>query len=54
VRFPIGIWSSDQNLVGKPANLTFSGPDKKTLYTVGSGAIYRVQLLAQGIKGRRK
>ena len=51
---PIGIWSSDQNLVGKPANLTFSGPDKKTLYTVGSGAVYRVQLLAQGLKGRRK
>ena len=51
---PIGIWGGEQNLLGKPANLTFSGPDKKTLYTVGSGAVYRVQLLAQGFKGRGK
>jgi gluconolactonase len=51
---PIGIWGGEQNMLSKPANLTFSGADKKTLYTVGSGAIYRVQLLAQGIKGRRK
>jgi gluconolactonase len=51
---PIGMWRDEQNLFGKPANLTFSGPDKKTLYTVGSGAVYRVQLLAQGLKGNRK
>jgi gluconolactonase len=41
-------------MLSKPANLTFAGPDKKTLYTVGSGAVYRVQLLAQGFKGRGK
>lgn len=51
---PIGVWGSEQNIDGKPANLTFTGPDKKTLYTVGSGAVYRVQLLAQGFKGRGK
>lgn len=51
---PIGIWGGEQNMLSKPANLTFSGPDKKTLYTVGSGAVYRVQLLAQGLPGRRK
>src|SRR6266545_2802232 len=38
---PIGVWGGEQNIEGKPANLTFAGPDKKTLYTVGSGAVYR-------------
>ncbi len=51
---PIGVWGGEQNIEGKPANLTFAGPDKKTLYTVGSGAVYRAQLLAQGFKGRGK
>jgi len=41
-------------LTGKPQNLAFSGHDRKTLYTVGSNAIYRVQLLASGIKSRGK
>jgi gluconolactonase len=55
-------------------SVAFSGPDKKTLYVVGSGAlgpdgrefvtpegvrnnaktIYRIQMLAQGFKGRAK
>ncbi len=51
---PIGIWGGEQNSLRKPQNLTFAGPDRKTLYTVGSNAIYRVQLLAQGFKGRGK
>jgi len=51
---PIGIWGGEQNMLRKPQNLTFAGPDRKTLYTVGSNAIYRVQLLAQGFKGRGK
>jgi gluconolactonase len=37
-----------------PQNLAFAGPDKKTLYLVGRGAAYKVQLLAQGFKGRAK
>ena len=51
---PSGVWGGEQTIDGKPANLTFAGPDKKTLYTVGSGAVYRVQMLAQGFKGRGK
>jgi gluconolactonase len=30
---PIGIWGGEQNMLRKPQNLAFSGPDKKTLYT---------------------
>jgi gluconolactonase len=51
---PIGLWGADQNRLEKPQNLTFAGPDRKSLYTVGSNAIYRVQLLAAGIKSRGK
>ena len=51
---PIGIWGGEQNMLDKPANLAFSGPDKRTLYTVGSNAVYRVRLLAQGFKARGK
>ena len=51
---PIGLWGGEQNRLQKPQNLTFAGPDRKMLYTVGSNAIYRVQLLAQGIKSRGK
>ena len=51
---PIGIWGGEQNMLRKPQNLTFAGPDKKTLYTVGANAVYRVQLLASGIKNRGK
>jgi gluconolactonase len=38
----------------KPQNLAFSGPDKKTLYVVGGGVVFKVQMLAQGFKGRAK
>jgi gluconolactonase len=37
-----------------PQNLAFAGSDRKTLYVVGSGAAYRVQMLAAGYKGRSK
>jgi gluconolactonase len=37
-----------------PQNLAFAGPDKKTLYVVGRGAAFKVQMLAQGFKGRAK
>jgi gluconolactonase len=37
-----------------PQNLAFAGPDKKTLYVVGRNAAWKVQLLAQGHKGRAK
>jgi gluconolactonase len=35
-------------------NLAFAGPDKKTLYIVGRGAAFKVELQAQGFKGRAK
>jgi gluconolactonase len=38
----------------RPQNLAFAGPDKKTLYICGQGAVYRVQMIAQGYKGRAK
>jgi len=37
-----------------PQNIAFAGPDKKTLYIVGRGAAYKVQMLAQGFSGRVK
>ena len=37
-----------------PQNLAFAGADKKTLYVVGRGAAYKVQMLASGFKGRAK
>jgi len=35
-------------------NLTFAGPDKKTLYLVGRGAAWKIQMLSQGYKGRAR
>lgn len=37
-----------------PQNLAFAGPDKKTLYVVGRGAAFRIQMIAQGFKDRAK
>ncbi len=33
-----------------PQNIAFAGPDKKTLYIVGDGAVWKVAMLAQGPK----
>jgi gluconolactonase len=37
-----------------PQNLAFAGKDKKTLYVVGRGAAFQVQMIAQGFTGRAK
>lgn len=37
-----------------PQNLSFAGPDKKTLYVVGRGVASRVPMIAQGIKERAR
>jgi gluconolactonase len=37
-----------------PQNLSFAGPDKKTLYVVGRGVASKVQMLAQGLKERAR
>jgi gluconolactonase len=37
-----------------PQNIAFAGPGKTTLYVVGSGAAYKIQMLAAGFMGRAK
>jgi gluconolactonase len=37
-----------------PQNLAFAGPDKNTLYVVGRGAAFKVDLLTPGFRGRAK
>lgn len=37
-----------------PQNLAFAGPDRKTLYIVGDGAVWKVAMLAQGPRERAK
>ena len=48
------VWGGETFQLRKPQNLAFAGPDKKTLYIVGAGAVYKVQMLAQGFLGRAK
>lgn len=38
----------------KPQNLAFAGPDKKQLYVVGSGSVWRLAVLTAGYAGRAK
>ena len=37
-----------------PQAIAFAGPDKKTLYVVGRGAVYKIAMVAQGYLGRAK
>jgi len=37
-----------------PNNLAFAGPDRKTLFIVARGAVYKVPTIAEGYKGRAK
>jgi gluconolactonase len=37
-----------------PNNLAFAGADKKILYIVARGAVYKVGMSAEGYKGRAK
>jgi gluconolactonase len=37
-----------------PQSVGFAGPQKKTLYIVGRGALYKTQMIAEGIKSRAK
>lgn len=37
-----------------PQAIAFAGPDKKTLYVVGRGAVWKVAMIAQGYLGRAK
>ena len=38
----------------RPQSVGFAGPDKRTLYIVGQGALYKTRTLAQGIQSRAK
>ena len=51
---PKGEYLGTDSRLGPPQNLAFAGADKKTLYIVGRGAAYRVQMLSQGYRGRAK
>jgi gluconolactonase len=37
-----------------PQNLAFAGPQKKTLYVVGRGAVYKIAVLSPGVASRAK
>lgn len=48
------IWGGEQFMLRKPQNVAFAGPDRRTLYIVGSGAVFKVQTLTQGVQNRAK
>ncbi len=56
----VQVFSSDGKHLGtipvsrSPQNIAFAGPDKKTLYIVGRGAAWKVQMLTAGFLGRAK
>lgn len=35
-------------------SIAFGGPERRTLYAVGGGAVYRIPLLVRGVRGRAK
>jgi gluconolactonase len=41
-------WGADNDRIRKPQNVAFGGPDRKTLYIVGAGTIFKVRTLSQG------
>jgi gluconolactonase len=48
------IWGGEQFMLRKPQNVAFAGPGKRTLFIVGSGAVFKVETLAQGVQNRAK
>ena len=41
-------WGAENDNIRKPQNLAFGGADRKTLYIVGAGTVYKVRTLSQG------
>ena len=41
-------WGAENDRIRKPQNVAFGGPDRKTLYIVGAGTIFKVRTLSQG------
>jgi gluconolactonase len=48
------VWGGEVFRLRKPQNVAFGGPDRRTLYIVGAGAVFKVRTLAQGITSRAK
>jgi gluconolactonase len=48
------IWGGERFMLRKPQNVAFAGPGKRTLFIVGSGAVFKVPTLAQGVQHRAK
>jgi gluconolactonase len=51
---PEGVAIGIIELPRQPQNLAFAGPDKRWLYILGRGAVYRIHVLASGFGGRAK
>ena len=41
-------WGAENSNIRKPQNLAFGGPDRKTLYIVGAGTVFKVRTLSPG------
>ena len=41
-------WGAENDRIRHPQNVAFGGPDRKTLYMVGAGTIFKVRTLSQG------
>jgi gluconolactonase len=41
-------WGAENGNIRKPQNLAFGGADRKTLYIVGAGTVFKVRTLSQG------
>ncbi len=41
-------WGTEHDRIRKPQNVAFGGADRRTLYIVGSGTIYKVRTLSHG------
>ena len=41
-------WGAEHDNIRKPQNLAFGGSDRKTLYIVGAGTVFKVRTLSQG------
>ena len=41
-------WGAENDRIRKPQNVAFGGPDRKTLYIVGAGTIFKVRTLSEG------
>jgi gluconolactonase len=48
------IYGGERNMLQKPQNVAFAGPDRRTLYIVGAGTVFKVRTIPAGIATRAK